>query len=72
MNALKTCVVIVADLISEIGSITEDKKITFGEILGLAPELMKIPSLVANINVKNSTLWSTRQTINHQRIFNHS
>jgi hypothetical protein len=49
MNALKTCVVIVADLISEIGSITEDKKITFGEILGLAPELMKIPSLVANM-----------------------
>jgi hypothetical protein len=49
MNALKVCIVIVADLISEIGQVTEDKKITFGEILGLAPELMKIPSLVANM-----------------------
>jgi hypothetical protein len=47
--ALKTCVVIVAELISSIGDVTEDKKVTFGEILSLAPELMKVPSLVAKM-----------------------
>lgn len=49
MNALKVCVVIVADLISEIGVIMEDKKVNFAEIIGLAPELLKIPKFVSNL-----------------------
>jgi ABC-type antimicrobial peptide transport system permease subunit len=43
---LKNCVVIVADLISEIGVILDDKKVEFKEILGLAGNLFTIPQLV--------------------------
>jgi hypothetical protein len=46
---LKTVVVIAAELITEVSAILQDKKVTFGEILGLAPELMKIPSFVSNL-----------------------
>jgi hypothetical protein len=50
MSALKTCVVITAELISEIGKVLEDKKVQFSEIIGLAPEIMKIPKFVQNIH----------------------
>jgi hypothetical protein len=49
-NSLKTCVVIAAELISGIGHVLEDKKVQFSEILGLAPELLKIPKFVGNIS----------------------
>lgn len=49
MNSLKTCVVISAELITEIGKILEDKKVQFSEIIGLAPELLKLPKFVSNI-----------------------
>jgi hypothetical protein len=49
MSALKTCVVISAELISEIGKVLEDKKVNFSEVIGLAPQLIKIPKFVANI-----------------------
>ena len=50
MSALKTCVVISAELISEIGKILQDKKVQFAEIVGLVPELMKLPKFVTNID----------------------
>lgn len=40
---------IAAELITEIGQVLEDKKVMFGEILGLAPELMKIPTFVSSM-----------------------
>ena len=43
MSALKTCVVISAELISEIGKIVEDKKVQ-------VPELLKLPKFVTNIS----------------------
>lgn len=49
MSALKTCVIISAELITEIGKVLEDKKVQFAEIIGLAPELIKIPKFVSNI-----------------------
>lgn len=49
MSALKTCVVISAELISEIGKILEDKKVNFSELVGLVPELLKMPKFVTNI-----------------------
>jgi hypothetical protein len=50
MSALKTCVVISAELISEIGKILEDKKVQFSELVGLVPELLKLPKFVTNIS----------------------
>ena len=50
MSALKTCVVISAELITEIGKILEDKKVQFAELVGLVPELLKLPKFVSNIN----------------------
>ncbi len=50
MSALKTCVVISAELISEIGKILEDKKVNFSELVGLVPELLKMPKFVTNIS----------------------
>lgn len=50
MKNLKTCVVIAAELITSIGKVVEDKKVQFSEILGLAPELFKIPKMVSNID----------------------
>lgn len=50
MSALKTCVVISAELISEIGKILEDKKVQFSELVGLVPELLKMPKFVTNIH----------------------
>lgn len=50
MSALKTCVVISAELISEIGKIVEDKKVNFSELVGLVPELLKMPKFVTNIS----------------------
>lgn len=50
MKNLKTCVVIAAELITSIGKVVEDKKVQFSEILGLAPELFKIPKLVSNLD----------------------
>jgi hypothetical protein len=50
MSALKTCVVISAELISEIGKIVEDKKVQFAELVGLVPELLKMPKFVTNIS----------------------
>lgn len=50
MSALKTCVVISAELISEIGKILEDKKVQFSELVGLVPELLKMPKFVTNIS----------------------
>jgi hypothetical protein len=49
MSALKTCVLITAELISGIGKVLEDKKVNFSEIVGLAPQIIKIPKFVANI-----------------------
>jgi len=49
MSALKTCVVISAEFISEIGKVLEDKKVNFSEVIGLAPQLIKIPKFVSNI-----------------------
>ena len=40
MSSLKTCVVISAELISEIGKILQDKKVLFAEVVGLVPELI--------------------------------
>lgn len=40
---------IAAELITEIAQVLEDKKVMFGEILGLAPELMKVPTFVASM-----------------------
>ena len=50
MSSLKTCVVISAELISEIGKILQDKKVLFAEVVGLVPELMKLPKFVTNID----------------------
>jgi hypothetical protein len=50
MSSLKTCVVISAELISEIGKILQDKKVQFSELVGLVPELMKLPKFVTNID----------------------
>lgn len=50
MKNLKTCVVIAAELITSIGKVVEDKKVQFSEIIGLAPELFKIPKLVSNLD----------------------
>lgn len=50
MSALKTCVVISAELISEIGKIVSDKKVEFAELVGLVPELLKMPKFVTNIS----------------------
>lgn len=50
MSALKICVVISAELISEIGKILEDKKVNFSELVGLVPELLKMPKFVTNIH----------------------
>lgn len=50
MSALKTCVVISAELISEIGKIVEDKKVQFAELVALVPELLKLPKFVTNIS----------------------
>jgi hypothetical protein len=50
MSALKTCVLISADLITEIGKILEDKKVQFSELVGLVPELLKLPKFVTNIS----------------------
>lgn len=50
MSALKTCVVISAELITEIGKILEDKKVQFSELVGLVPELLKLPKFVQNIS----------------------
>lgn len=46
---LKNCVVIVADLISQIGFILEDKKVEFKEVIGLAGNLFTIPQLVKQL-----------------------
>ena len=56
MSALKTCVVISAELITEIGKVLADKKVQFSEILGLAPELLKIPRFVSNVDAAISEL----------------
>lgn len=50
MSSLKTCVVISAELISEIGKILQDRKVLFAEVVGLVPELMKLPKFVTNID----------------------
>lgn len=50
MSALKTCVLISAELISEIGKIVSDKKVLFAELVGLVPELMKLPKFVTIID----------------------
>lgn len=50
MSALKTCIVISADFITEIGKVLEDKKVKFAELVGLAPQLIKIPKFVQNID----------------------
>jgi len=50
MSALKTCVLISAELISEIGKIVSDKKVEFSELVGLVPELLKMPKFVTNIS----------------------
>lgn len=50
MSSLKTCVVISAELITEIGKVLEDKKVLFAELVGLVPELMKLPKFVTNID----------------------
>jgi hypothetical protein len=49
MTSLKTCVIITAEFITEVGKILSDKKVQFSEILGLAPELLKIPKFISNI-----------------------
>ena len=69
MSSLKTCVVISAELITEIGKVLKDKKLQFSEILGLAPELMKIPKFVSNIEdaiieLKNGVAPETLKDIN--------
>lgn len=46
---LKNCVVIVADFISEIGFILDDKKVEFREIIGLSGKLFAIPQLVRQL-----------------------
>ena len=46
MSSLKTCVLISAELITEIGKVLEDKKVLFAELVGLVPELMKLPKFV--------------------------
>lgn len=50
MQNLKICVVIASEFITEIGKILEDKKVKFSEIIGLAPELLKLPKFVTNID----------------------
>lgn len=50
MSSLKTCVLISAELITEIGKVLEDKKVLFAELVGLVPELMKLPKFVTNID----------------------
>jgi hypothetical protein len=49
VKQLKTVVTIAAELITEVAKITQDKKVTFSELLSIAPELMKIPSFVSNL-----------------------
>lgn len=50
MSSLKTCVLISAELITEIGKVVEDKKVLFAELVGLVPELMKLPKFVTIID----------------------
>ena len=49
MNSLKTCISIVAELITNIGDVLEDKKVKFGEVLSLLPFALKIPNFVSNL-----------------------
>ena len=50
MSSLKTCIVIAAELISEVGVILEDKKVKFAEVVGLVPHLLKLPKFVSNVD----------------------
>jgi hypothetical protein len=49
MKSLKICVSIVAELITNIGEVLEDKKVKFGEVLSLLPFVLKIPNFVSNL-----------------------
>lgn len=49
MKSLKICVVIVAEFFDASIDILDDKKIRFGELLGLLPHLAKIPKFIMNL-----------------------
>ncbi|NDD83704.1 hypothetical protein EBZ38_05390 [bacterium] len=49
MKSLKICVVIVAEFFDASIEILDDKKIRFGELLGLLPHLAKIPKFITNL-----------------------
>jgi hypothetical protein len=49
MKSLKICVVIVAEFFDASIDILDDKKIRFGELLGLLPHLAKIPKFIVNL-----------------------
>jgi len=49
MKSLKICVVIVAEFFDASVEILDDKKIRFGELLGLLPHLAKIPKFIVNL-----------------------
>ena len=49
MKSLKICVVIVAEFFDASIEILDDKKIRFGELLGLLPHLAKIPKFIVNL-----------------------
>jgi len=49
MKSLKICVVIVAEFFDASIEILDDKKIRFGELLGLLPYLAKIPKFIVNL-----------------------
>lgn len=49
MKSLKICVRIVAEFFDASIEILDDKKIRFGELLGLLPHLAKIPKFIINL-----------------------
>lgn len=49
MKSLKICVGIVAEFFNASIDILDDKKVKFGEILGLLPYLAKIPKFIINL-----------------------
>lgn len=49
MKSLKICVVIVAEFFDASIEILDDKKIKFGELLGMLPLLGSIPKFITNL-----------------------
>jgi hypothetical protein len=51
MKSLKICVTFVAEFLSASSVVLADKKITFGEMIGLVPQLAKVPKFITNLPI---------------------